>query len=273
EMEDGGFTVVKYKKTRQHIRTCRQHRISVSEDNDALENTDVNRTAIINRLNEAILLLESSAYCSNLKKMISAMLQGDGTLCDVMEMVLYGVGNFSSCPIARYQLALYTILHRDCNVPPNKCFIYDPKFSDVEFDVLKELGYCIIEENEEGKRETSCPTLFYMPHCGKVLYNNLLWKNWNSRQLTDIMILGNSFSNMNDSLPKKEFTDHYSYIQRILPYTAELKVENNFDHVDIFNDTSLHYFKENVLNSIPREFWLKNSEPIVSDDVEIILKK
>lgn len=35
-------------------------------------------------------------------------------------------------------------------------------------------------------------------HCGKALYNNLLWKNWNTQCLPLMIIIGNSFNGMRD---------------------------------------------------------------------------
>jgi len=49
---------------------------------------------------------------------------------------------------------------------------------------------------QEGKRTVTKPTLFYMPHCGKALYNNLLWANWHIDKLKYVTILGNSFTEM-----------------------------------------------------------------------------
>lgn len=44
------------------------------------------------------------------------------------------------------------------------------------------------------KRKANEKTLFYMPHCGKQLYSNLLWANWSSRLLQNVVLFGNSFS-------------------------------------------------------------------------------
>jgi len=38
------------------------------------------------------------------------------------------------------------------------------------------------------------PTLFFMPHCPLVLYENVLEANWTSVNLNKIIILGNSFN-------------------------------------------------------------------------------
>lgn len=41
-------------------------------------------------------------------------------------------------------------------------------------------------------------TLFYMPHCGIAMYNNLLWANWDPATLSDMAVIGNRFSSYNE---------------------------------------------------------------------------
>lgn len=53
-------------------------------------------------------------------------------------------------------------------------------------------------EMQEGKRLAIKPTLFYLMHCGKALYNNLLWKNWSPNCLPLVVIIGNSFNGMRE---------------------------------------------------------------------------
>jgi len=43
-------------------------------------------------------------------------------------------------------------------------------------------------------------TLFFMPHCGKAMYNNVLWANWSASHLAKIGIIGNSFISYQDKL-------------------------------------------------------------------------
>ena len=42
------------------------------------------------------------------------------------------------------------------------------------------------------------PTIFYMPHCGTALYNNLLWRNWSVDALSKVVIIGNSFGGLEE---------------------------------------------------------------------------
>jgi len=51
---------------------------------------------------------------------------------------------------------------------------------------------------QEGKKRSEERTLFYMLHCGKALYNNLVWANWNPVHLNNTIIIGNSFTGMSE---------------------------------------------------------------------------
>lgn len=52
---------------------------------------------------------------------------------------------------------------------------------------------------QEGKHSVqSQPTVFYMPHCGTALYNNLLWSNWSADALSRVVIIGNSFQGLEE---------------------------------------------------------------------------
>lgn len=73
--------------------------------------------------------------------------------------------------------------------------MFDPVLGEFEKATLTRLGCQMIQENEKGKRSccrppesdqneaqpSGCrrrPTLFFMPHCPRRLYSNLLWANW-----------------------------------------------------------------------------------------------
>lgn len=56
------------------------------------------------------------------------------------------------------------------------------------------MGQAALVSAQEGKHGIDgSATLFYMVHCGKALYNNLLWRNWSAEALSKMVIIGNSF--------------------------------------------------------------------------------
>ncbi|KAK2574104.1 SRR1-like protein [Acropora cervicornis] len=153
-----------------------------------------------------------------------------------------------------------------------QCFIYEPLFSQDEIETVKELGCSLIQSNEEGKRKVGQVTLFFMLHCGKPLYNSVLWANW-GLGLSNVIILGNRFSSYKERIPSRQLMHEACYIYNILPYTAETPIHNSFCHSDIFNDSSIHWFPRKVLLTAPLSVWENCKEPSYdSNDPEIITK-
>jgi len=124
-----------------------------------------------------LVIVLSYYYCSCQSELTQA------ATGSVQQLVCYGLGNFSTCPIARFQLALIGWLLEVLSLSDSAsscCWLYDPRFTGSERSVLVSLGYRVIEVNEEAKRVSIVRTLYYMPHCDRPLYNNLLWANWTS---------------------------------------------------------------------------------------------
>ncbi|XP_023269374.1 SRR1-like protein [Seriola lalandi dorsalis] len=199
----------------------------------------------------------------------------EGRLCPHLECVCYGLGSFSSCTSARYQLAMLLLLLDAGQIPLKDCSVYDPAFSTGERDALRELGLTVLTENEEGKRLATKPTLFYMMHCGKALYNNLLWKNWSTRCLPLMIIVGNSFNGMRDRTIEREFKRDYSYISQAVDVCAERQLPCPSRVIDVFSDTAVITFPTSDLNRLPQSTWAEPPEPQYQHcpDLEIIQRK
>uniref|UniRef100_UPI00398E6E99 SRR1-like protein isoform X2 n=1 Tax=Pristiophorus japonicus TaxID=55135 RepID=UPI00398E6E99 len=164
----------------------------------------------------------------------------DADHCGTMlDMVCYGIGNFSSSVSSRYQLALLFLL---------------------------------LETLQEGKRSVDRPTLFYMVHCGKALYNNLLWKNWSPQKLAQTILIGNSFKGIEERLPARMLQRDYTYISHILAVTEEAAFPSCSRYMDVFNDTAIHQFPRKKLDAKSKEFWEGAAEPTYQqcEDLEII---
>ncbi|NXX12230.1 SRR1L protein, partial [Podargus strigoides] len=189
--------------------------------------------------------------------------------------VCYGLGPFSGCPVARSQLAFLLLLLEELGVPPSRCSLFDPVFSTTEVMVLGELGLRVITENEEGKHSVEgSPTLFYMVHCGKALYNNLLWRNWALGALSKMVIVGNSFKGIEERLLSRILERDYSYIAKVLKGAEEVALPAHPRYMDTFNDTSIHWFPLQKLKELSPEVWDFVEEPTYQecDELEIIRK-
>ncbi|XP_053181732.1 SRR1-like protein [Scomber japonicus] len=192
-----------------------------------------------------------------------------------LECVCYGLGSFSSCVSARFQLAMLLLLLDAGQIPLKDCSVYDPAFTSGERDVLKELGLTVLTENEEGKRSATKPTLFYLMHCGKALYNNLLWKNWSTQQLPLMIIIGNSFNGMKDRAIEREFKQDYRYISQAVDVCEESVLPCPPRLIDVFSDTAVITFPSSSLNKLPQSTWTEPYEPQYQHcpDLEIIQRE
>ncbi|XP_054852641.1 SRR1-like protein [Eublepharis macularius] len=189
-----------------------------------------------------------------------------------LQCVCYGLGNFSSCFKARFQLAFLLLLLEELQIPKELCCIFDPVFSPLEKEVLSCLGLSVLSQNEEGKRPIAEPTVFYMVHCGKALYNNLLWSNWSAEALSKMIIIGNSFKGIEERIPTRIFQTDYAYIAKILIAAEEEALPPHTQFLDVFNDTAVHRFPWQKLREVPQETWNFQEEPVyqTEDQLEII---
>uniref|UniRef100_A0A3B5MNF0 SRR1-like domain-containing protein n=1 Tax=Xiphophorus couchianus TaxID=32473 RepID=A0A3B5MNF0_9TELE len=196
----------------------------------------------------------------------------EATVRQQLECVCYGLGSFSSCVSARYQLAMLLLL---LDIPLKDCSLYDPAFSVTEKDILRELGLTVLTENEEGKRLATKPTLFYLMHCGKALYNNLLWQNWNPHCLSLVTIIGNCFSGIRERTFERELKRDYSYINKAVDLCEERLLPCPSRLIDVFSDTAIITFSSDRLNKLPSSTWTDSPEPQYQhcSDLEIILKQ
>lgn len=188
------------------------------------------------------------------------------------QILCFGLGRFSSCSTSRFQLAYILLIKEHFNI--KSASFSDPIFSSQEKLLLESLNCQVITENLEGKNqiENNNKTIFYLPHCPKQLTNNILWKNW-GLHLKDIILIGNSFDSLISLTPERILKSNAEFILKINPFVRELHLENNFKYSDIFNDTSIHLFDKDKIESLEIEFWENISEPTYNkEDTEFITK-
>ncbi|XP_041266040.1 SRR1-like protein [Onychostruthus taczanowskii] len=253
-------------------RRRRRGRGEEEEDDDEEEGEGGPGTeAVLRRLREARDDLLSSGFWAASAGAVRAPLGAEPPA----RCVCYGLGRFGRCPAARYQLAFLLLLLDELRVPPARCAVFDPAFSAREAAALRALGLCLLPENEEGKHGIQgVATLFYMVHCGKALYNNLLWSNWSPAALSKLVIIGNSFRGIEERLLSRILERDYSYIAKVLKGVEEVALPSHPRYLDTFNDTSVHWFPLDKLQELSPEVWDFVEEPLYQDceDLEIIRK-
>lgn len=196
----------------------------------------------------------------------------DTNRSSLSEIVCFGIGHFGDCLISRHQLAFIIAIKSKFNI--DRCTFHEPILTCAEHRILQQLQCEIHSGNLEGKLaiESKSFVLIYSPHCPKQLTNNLLWRNWKAERLENIIYVGNSFTNLLQSIPLRFLNVDANYIVKIQPITHEIVLANKFKYTDIFNDTSIHIFPRAKLCELSIDFWSESAEePIYSTQaIELI---
>lgn len=166
-------------------------------------------------------------------------------------VVCYGLGKLH---IYRTQLQIALIsslLQRFMG----EVYSFDPIHTEKEKSIIRTLGFIPLDVDEEGQREIpdSHTCLFYMPHCDRWLYNNVIKKN--REDLSRLFILGNSFLEYSKKSKPKEEQDEINKLVELalvseLKYSLSPGSESNLDKNSIyeaFNDLRLISFMKKEL--------------------------
>jgi len=148
--------------------------------------------------------------------------------------------------------------------------LFDPVFTLQDTEVLQRCRMRVVEKNEEGKRETKGPTLFYMPHCPHNLINNLLFANWTPDLLSNCILMCNSLNNIRHNTPPRLLKETLPFIHKVKDrdLCQEFEVKNTFQYTDIFNDTSIHVFPNAKIRNCDVD-WM--DKPVPSYEVTEII--
>lgn len=252
-----------FKKVKHNSR--RKAKLKVNKSKETVEIYSVDE--IIEKVNLAVQKLKDSPFYPVVKTEIERALNYLHSSC-IVDIICYGIGNFSEHICSKFQLATLLALK---SLYSSNVYIYDPLFTKNEIESLKRLNLQVIEKNEEGKRTINNHlTLVYMPHCSKQLLNNFLLTNW-TPVIHNCILLGNSWSevecNTTDALLKQNAISIY----KLKPFVTEIKLKNNFQYPNTFSGTSLHIFTKEKLEKLDPDFWKDRPENLcVDNDPELI---
>ena len=167
------------------------------------------------------------------------------------EVVAYGLGKPSVSFAAQLQLAALYLLSRGeaatgataavaagaltpppPELPPQRpkrgCVCFDPAFDASDRALLRRLGISVIDRNEECRRSVgggaNDATLFYMVHCSKGMYSNVLSANWHASRLGRVAIVGNGFASCYGTTRRRvaaALTD-FDCVQRVTEHVREV---------------------------------------------------
>ena len=254
-MEEGGFTIVKKKKGARK-KGGGLKRTTVIADNTE---PDIDKSSVVARIEAARKELLSSDYWTEFLSVSESFLK------KVEAVYCFGLGHFCDSVTARYQLALLLCIQETFSIAEVE--LSDPVFYQCERDLLTgHFQLTVSSLNSECRQPCSKAALVLLPHCPKQMTNNLLFSNWEPRLLSNLFLVSNSLSNINDNNQDLYFIKTACREK----FVEEICLKNIFKYQDIFNDLSLHWFP--VHNSRPEcPVWSNFTKPQYNDnDVEFI---
>eukprot|EP00727_Mastigamoeba_balamuthi_P007036 m51a1_g2953 hypothetical protein (949) ;mRNA; r:644651-649202 len=209
----------------------------------------------MSRFSRARMELENSAWFADARgKMLSLVLGGSRP--PVGDVVCYGIGNACCSRPCLYQFAFLSLLPKALSAR-GSLHVYDPMMSPLSKSLAESFGATVLDANERGCRQVdgACEqqTVFFMPHCGKGLYCNVLNANWDARRIPRIALIGNSF----ESYSRRSLGKPKTIIDKLAPLVVEeaLLEKEGLDTAPAFNDTAVHVVPASALASLPESWW------------------
>eukprot|EP00659_Diplonema_papillatum_P012356 gene12356-19110_t len=101
-----------------------------------------------------------------------------------------GLGSPTNSSTARHQLAFLVAFARLLRKSVEKVELFDPVFT--EFDELilrRDFQFEVTHDNLEGKEQVGDRVVYFMPHCCRSLFANLLRTNWSAERLSNVIII------------------------------------------------------------------------------------
>ncbi|KAE9361981.1 hypothetical protein PF008_g474 [Phytophthora fragariae] len=219
---------------------------------------------IIQRVRAIADVLRDSLLLKDALRVVVEHFQLKSQDADAPVLVGYGLGSFCASSNAVHQLGFLVALKEALDAGEttvttsadriqHRAEIFDPAMNKSDAAIAASLDVSVIEDNEHGRRRVARNTVFFMPHCGKTLYENVLACNWGP-SMAKLVIIGNSFSAYGDRVLAAQERQELLLV-RVLPYLEEVPLSCGVTkaHADFaryeaaFNDLSAHRFPSSSL--------------------------
>ena len=168
-----------------------------------------------------------------------------------------GIGDPCKSAAARLQTSFILKLSSKCNV--QKITYFDPALCESCRSILTRMRFECQEEDVEGSIEFSPDTAFYMPHCPRFLYHNLLLANWDAERLQNLFIVGNSFDVYEEKVRMFK-QPNPTCVEDLYATKSVHEIKLDFKGNDFFDSTSLMSFYPNFLPPKEDPFWLNREK-------------
>jgi len=135
--------------------------------------------------------------------------------------------------------------------------VYDPVFTVEDVEVLRNLQLNCLTDQVHGKYPLLKPTILFMPHCDRNLYENILRENWTKDRLQNMLLIANRFSEYADSIPSHKLMAESPCLSRIAPYLDSKDLPTLTSLPTVFNNTSIQLVRKETWTGLDQDasFW------------------
>lgn len=171
----------------------------------------------------------------------------------VKNMISLGIGDPCKSQGSRLQVAVAKKIMDDCSLLSS--YFYDPMICGNCPHILDQLGFTVLDENTEGSYSFEKDSVFFMPHCPRTLYHNLLAANWKPDLLTNMFIIGNSFSAYNEKC-KMYLQSNPTSVETIFDHGVIQETPLEFPNCECMEMTSMMLINREKLVKMDDNFWI-----------------
>jgi SRR1 domain len=159
-----------------------------------------------------------------------------------LDIVCFGIGSPQCSVRAQYQFALIIAVAEHLGFDAvNALHHFDPVVGTDEADALAEAigrlwpGLVVrhVDVNEQCARLADTPTLFFMPHCGRELYENLVRANSEHGTLDRLVLVGNAFSIYEEALVDADERRAIANVLAAAPLAQVQPFAGRFEPLDV----------------------------------------
>ncbi|GAA5830434.1 hypothetical protein JCM5353_005841 [Sporobolomyces roseus] len=277
-LEDDGFTSVTYKKP------------SRAPKNRKGKNKYRERT-LDEKLQSREEAMRRSGYISECRKMLRTALSPSKeednspstSACPPPTCVVcLGLGSITDSTKAQDQYVLLKELLMELgeliNTEEEPVQFYDPVFTPEDRDFLISQGHKVL--SSDYPLRLLSPTLLYIPHGPRTLFNALLESNYSSTQLSKMIILGNRLdlyedptysgttSQSGQGKEGSELEGGMEWIKKTAPLFNIVPLPTTKEHLEAFNDLALEWVSPSKLEEAVKDGRLPQNSTTQRDKEE-----
>lgn len=276
------------KQNRRNVFNTTQNDIQFSFNEEQL------RKNIENKIN----LISSSYFWKKFENFFHEWINHQLTSIDILS---YGLGHISSSISSQYQYALLKLIEKIFENKIQNIYLYDPIWTKNEYEFLRDNDtfskYEILTENNQAFQRINRSSFIYVPFCSKPIHNNLLYSNWNKKNLKEILFFGNSLEKFSNEI--RFDTKKFFYIYQATSFATEKSLPSFEHYANAFNEQVFILFNRTVIpishekeiksdqnkktidnknelekvtiEQLSEDIWSLNIKPIYSNEDEIVV--